>query len=297
MKTLTKNELIRKLEKKTKENNEYIKKLSTELEIVNKKLKKSESFKSNFISNIANEIVNPFSSILGLSKNIISVKEKDYCKVKTMAELIYSEAFDLDFQLKNIFTAAKIESGETFPEIMNVDINKLVLSILNIYKYKVNKKSLSIIFNYDNNIELKNNSFFKTDSNKLKLILSNLLSNSIKYSNAANRIEIKIWRENNTLKIRLKDNGIGIDKKNLDIIFDRFSRIDTSINSINKGHGLGLSVTKALVNILNGEIEVTSKINTGSIFTISIPEADTIDIDGLAIDDNEFFFDNDNEVF
>lgn len=293
MENLTKEELISKLEKKTKENNET----SENLKLVNKKLKESEAFKTNFISNITNEIVNPFSSILGLSKNIISVKEKDYCKVKTMAELIYSEAFDLDFQLKNIFAAAKIEAGEVEPEIMNVDINKLILSVLDIYKFKSDKKLLSINFNYDNSLELKNKCFFKTDSDKLKLILSNLLSNSIKYSNAADQIEIKIWIKNDNLEIKVKDNGIGIDKKNLEIIFDRFRRINTSINSVNKGHGLGLSVTKALINILDGNIKVTSKINSGSIFSITIPEAKTTNIEGFAVDDNEFFFDSDNEVF
>ncbi|RLD61003.1 MAG: sensor histidine kinase [Bacteroidetes bacterium] len=280
---------------KNNETSENLEKISKELELVNKKLKESEAFKTNFISNITNEIVNPFSSILGLSKNIMSVKEKDYCKIKTMAELIYSEAFDLDFQLKNIFAAAKIEAGEIEPEIMNVDINKLILSVLDIYKFKSDKKLLSINFNYDNSLELKNKFFFKTDSEKLKLILSNLLSNSIKYSNAADRIEIKLWIENDNLEIKVKDNGIGIDKKDLKIIFDRFRRIDTSINSVNKGHGLGLSVTKALVNILDGNIKVTSKINSGSIFTISIPEAKTTNIEGFAVDDNEFFFDNDND--
>ncbi len=149
--TLTKNELINELEKEIMKNNE----ISKNLEKTNKKLKESASFKSNFISNITNEIVNPFSSILGLSKNIISVKEEDYSKIKIMAEFIYSEAFDLDFQLKNIFAAAKIEAGEAEPEIMNVDINKLILSVLDIYKFKSDKKLLSINFNYDNSLELK----------------------------------------------------------------------------------------------------------------------------------------------
>lgn len=290
---LTKDELILELEKKINENNE----ISKNLKRTNKNLKESENFKSNFISNITNEIVNPFSSILGLSKNILATKDNDISKIKNMAKLIYSEAFDLNFQLKNIFAAAKTESGEIEPEIINVDINELILSVLNTFKFKANEKMLSIVFNYDNNIELKNNSFFKTDPDKLKLILSNLLSNSIKYSNAASKIEIKICIKNNNLSIIVDDNGIGIDKKNLELIFDRFKRIDTSISSVNKGHGLGLSVTKAFINILNGEIKVKSKINVGSTFHVSIPESEATNIDGIAVDDNEFFFNNDNEIF
>ena len=96
----------------------------------------------------------------------------------------------------------------------------------------------------------------------------------------------------------VKDFGIGIDKKNLEIIFDRFKRLDASINSLNPGHGLGLSVTKSLLDLMNGNIEIASKRGIGSIFTISIPEGDDTNSDGYALDGNEFIFGNsEDEVF
>jgi len=97
------------------------------------------------------------------------------------------------------------------------------------------------------------------------------------------------------LKIMVKDFGIGIEKKNLEIIFDRFKRVDSSINSINTGHGLGLSITKSLLELFNGEIEIASKRGIGSIFTISIPEGESTDSDGYALDGNEFIFGNSDE--
>jgi signal transduction histidine kinase len=212
-----------------------------------------------------------------------------------MAELIHSEAFELDFQLKNIFTAARIEAGEAIPEIIKTDINQLVTSIVNAYKYKAEQKQLKIKFSFDLDDKLTEDIYFKTDPEKLRLIISNLLSNGIKYSNAANRIEVKGWMDNSTLKITVKDFGIGIEKKHLDSIFDRFKRIDSSINSLNPGHGLGLSVAKALLDLLNGEIDIVSKRGIGSVFSISIPQSMEEATQGYANDGNEFIFEEDED--
>jgi signal transduction histidine kinase len=271
---------------------EMLRKQGEELQLVNKKLSESEALKSHFISNITNEIVNPFSSILGLSKNIIAAKDTDIVKIKSMAELIHSEAFELDFQLRNIFTAARIEAGEVSPDYIKTDINLVISSIIIAYKYKAEQKQLKINFSFEIDKNLTKDHYFRTDPEKLKLIISNLLSNSIKYSNAASRIEVKAWIDHGLLKVMVKDFGIGIDKKNLEIIFDRFQRLDSSINSLNTGHGLGLSVTKSLLELFNGEIEIASKRGVGSIFTITIPEGDESNTDGYALDGNEFIFGN-----
>ncbi|MGE4287858.1 MAG: sensor histidine kinase [Salinivirgaceae bacterium] len=291
-------EEIKKRLEQAQQNQELIEEQRKELQLVNSKLAESEALKSHFISNITNEIVNPFASILGLSKNIIASKDSDIAKIKSMAELIHSEAFELDFQLKNIFTAARIEAGESTPEYIKTDINLLITSIISAYKYKAEQKQLKINFSFELGKEFEKAHYFRTDPEKLKLILSNLLSNGIKYSNAANKIEVKAWVENRTLKVMVKDYGIGIDKKNLELIFDRFKRVDSSINSLNPGHGLGLSVTKALIDLMNGDIEIASKRHIGSIFTISIPESDSAENDGYALDGNEFIFgESDDEVF
>ncbi|MBI9065933.1 MAG: HAMP domain-containing histidine kinase [Salinivirgaceae bacterium] len=298
---LSDKELIEQLHAKLNElksSQKLIERQQDELKLVNEKLAESEALKSHFISNITNEIINPFASILGLSKNIIAAKDSDIIKIKSMAELIHSEAFELDFQLKNIFTAAKIEAGEACPDYVKTDINLLLASIISAYKYKAEQKQLKINFSFELDKKLTETIYFSTDPEKLKLILSNLLSNSIKYSNAANKIEVKGWIDNNKLNVAVKDRGIGIDKKNLEIIFDRFKRLDSSINSINPGHGLGLSVTKALLDLLEGKIDIVSKRNLGSVFTISIPQVEGANTEDYAMDGNEFIFgDSDNEIF
>ena len=277
---------------------ELLAKQQDELKVVNEKLSESESLKSHFISNVTNEIVNPFASVLGLSKNIIAAKDSDIVKIKSMAELIHSEAFELDFQLKNIFTAARVEAGEANPEFVKTDINLLITSVIDSYKYKAVQKQLKINFSFELGDKLNEIHYFSTDPEKLKLILSNLLSNSIKYSNAANKIEVKGWMDEDNLKVSVKDYGIGIDKANLDTIFDRFKRIDSTINSVTPGHGLGLSVTKALLDLLDGEIDIVSKRSLGSMFTITLPPGTGENADDFAMDGNEFIFgDGDNEIF
>jgi len=116
---ITDEELLQELEKRFSENKNSIKelqKLTKQLKEVNGRLEESESLKSHFISNITNEIINPFAAILGLSRNILDVKKEDWNKVISMVQMIHSEAFHLDFQLKNIFAAAKLEAGDWMPE-------------------------------------------------------------------------------------------------------------------------------------------------------------------------------------
>jgi len=275
-----------------KESLEKLKKLTAELKEVNTKLAESEALKSHFISNITNEIVNPFTSIVVLSKNILSVKEGDWDKVKRMASLIHSEAFNLDFQLKNIFTAAEIEAGELFMEVSNVKVDLLIEALLESFIPETAKKQLTFEFKKE---EPSNDDFiFKIDSEKLKRILSNLVDNAIKFSKN-NKIIVKRWVEGNRLFISVQDFGIGISENNQKIIFDRFKRLDSGINSLNRGHGLGLSINKALLDFLDGEIDIVSKKNEGTTFTISIPEADE-DPEAFSADGNELIF-GDDEIF
>lgn len=296
---LTDNELLAELKLRFEQNKkalEELKSLNEELIVVNKKLEESESLKSHFVSNITNEIINPFTSILGLSKAILSVDKENWKRVFSMVALIHAEAFSLDFQFRNIFVAAKIEAGEIYPEIFTCDIQNLVESVIDAFKYEARKKRINIKSQYLLKHNAEESFVFKTDPEKLKLILSNLLRNAINFSYEDNNVEIKVWQdENNNLHISVKDYGIGISKENHAIIFDRFNRLDSGINSVNRGHGLGLSVSKAIIDMLKGQIEIESEIGEGACFTLVIPESEA-QSEGFASDANEAFF-NDSDMF
>ncbi len=301
MENFTNEELLKELSlrlKKQEELSHQQNALKNELVIINKKLAESESLKSHFISNITNEIINPFASILGLSKAILSVDKESWKKVLSMVALIYTEAFTLDFQLKNIFAAAKIESGEIYPEHADVDVCNIVESVIATFKIELKKKKIKVETMHCEEILIaKSNSgfHFKTDPEKFKLILLNLLNNAVKYSFEEGQITISLWKEDNNLFVSVKDHGPGISEEHQKIIFDRFKRVDSGITSTNRGHGLGLSINKALLDLLGGEIHIKSNPGEGALFTARFPEA--IEESFLtASDDNELFF-NDDQIF
>jgi signal transduction histidine kinase len=291
-------ELLAELKRRFEENKKALldlKNLNEELIHVNKKLEESESLKSHFVSNITNEIINPFTSILGLSKAILSVEKENWKRVFSMVALIHSEAFSLDFQFRNIFVAAKIEAGDIYPEIFTVDIKNLIESVIESFKYEAKKKHLIVNITHHESTEKGKLFVFKTDPEKVKLIFANLVRNAINFSYENGQIDILICVIEKNLRITVKDYGIGISKENHAIIFDRFNRLDSGINSVNRGHGLGLSVSKAIIDLLNGKIEIASELGTGATFTIIIPESDEPS-EGFASDANEAFF-NDFDKF
>ena len=279
---------------KNKKDFDELQRLNNELIKLNKKLEDSEALKSHFISNIANEIVNPFTSILALSKNILTVKKEDWKTVISMVALIHSEAFNLDFQLKNIFMAAQIEAGNLAPEICHADIKVLVEKVIDSFKVEANKKHIKTKFS--TKIESNDNNLrFKTDPEKFMLILANLVNNAIQFSDKEQEIEITIDKLASNLKMAVIDQGKGIDEESQKLIFDRFKRINNDINTLNRGHGLGLSVTKSLIDLLQGKIEIFSKKNVGTNITVVLPEIDSESL-GFDFDGDEYLF-GDNEAF
>jgi len=267
--------------------------LQEQIADLNNKLKEEEKMKSHFLSNMMNEIVNPFASILGLSKNISKSDGQNIEKIKSMANMIFTEAFELDFQLKNIFAAAEIEAGEVQLQLSDFKIKSLIESSVDEVGLLSRRKVIDINIIYSKDIEA--GSMFINDFAKMKLILVNLLSNAIKFGTPGVEIIIDVYLDAKEFVFKIKNYGKGIDKENLKNIFDRFKQIETTIHSLNTGHGLGLSIVKAYCDILNGKVAVESIKNEFVEFTVTIPEANnsgeeyfSSDID-LFEDEEEFF--------
>ena len=295
MKKITDNDLLDELRRRFKENTQALLDLRTltkKLEDVNKKLHSSEEMKSNFLSNIRNEINNPLASIMGLADNLISFDSIDKKNIKTISCMIHSEAFALDFQLRNIFAAAEIEAGEVEIGFSVIDISSMINNLIDTFTNNIKLKNITI--NFIN--ELEDNKV-STDTDKINHILANLIDNAIEFSFENTEIEIKVWRKDGNINISVKDYGVKIDKSEINIIFDRFKQIDTGTTKDHKGHGLGLSVSKALLDFLNGNILITGDKNDECIITISIPEVETgFAIEGISDDSNEILFDKE-EIF
>ncbi|MDP2115109.1 MAG: ATP-binding protein, partial [Bacteroidota bacterium] len=129
---------------------------------------------------------------------------------------------------------------------------------------------------------------FLSDREKLDLILKNLISNSIKFSHCDSTIEIVFIFSNRILSVEVSDHGKGIVPENRNIIFDRFKQLDEKINSINTGHGLGLSIVLAYANLLGGTVSINDNFDGGIRITVSIPESaetnDWDDLEGFILD-------------
>lgn len=256
--------------------------LQSELFLVNAKLRESEQLKGHFISNVSNEIVNPFSSIIALSQGIKQLNSDEIQKIHQMAGLIYDEAFHLDFQLKNIFAAGLVEAGKEEVQVSVVDLNEMLQQINLYFEPFLRKKQIQFLIKGESDLT------FKTDKEKLELLVKNLISNSVKFSPENSAIEVRFSLSDVGLKLEVSDQGKGIHAEDRVAIFDRFKQLDERINSINTGHGLGLSIVKSYVEMLGGEIEIMDKERNGITVSITLPEVEGEenwdDLDGFILD-------------
>jgi len=242
---------------------------------VNEKLRDSEKLKGHFISNITNEIVNPFASVLALAENIRELKEGEIEYAHRLADLIYEEAFHLDFQLKNIFAAALIEAGNEEPKLAQISINELSVNIDQYFKSQLKKKDITLSVEIDHHNKLASDvpSSFISDKAKLEMIVKNLISNAIKYSPDRSVINLNFVLGNGSLAIEVSDHGKGINHEDRKVVFDRFKQLDEKINSINTGHGLGLSIVQAYAELLGGKVSMNDNFEGGVRLMVTIPES------------------------
>lgn len=266
-------------------------KMYEQLKSLNHKLQESDAFKSHFLSNISNEIINPFTSILGISQNIFGLEGKDISQIHAMSKLIYSEAFDLDFQLRNIFAAAKIESGENNIELVDLKLKSFINDIIENLRLKAEKNALYIEFT-----NFCAETIFTSDADKLRMILTNLIMNAITFSTKKNKIGIHAELNKEGFLIRVNNKGKTISEKDSKIIFDRFKKLDDSINSLNQGHGLGLSIIKDYVDLLEGSVSFESNAEIGTTFTIYLPIINNTD-QIFYMEDEDLFSTDDAELF
>ena len=280
--------LLEELKKRFDENRiavSNLRAMTQNLEAVNEKLRQSESLKSDFLSNIRNEINNPLMSIMGMAKQIVD-RKADAETARTMAGTIYHEAFDLDFQLRNIFAAAELEAGESMVSVAQVDVATLIRGQIAVFGHKAAEKRVTMEFEPGEGPLL-----FRTDPDKLQKALANLLANAIEFNHEGKRVAIRAWRAGGRLNISITDEGIGIPETDRKKVFDRFVQLDTGVRKRHKGHGLGLSITKALVEMLDGTVTLTGAEGKGCVFTVSIAELGTDrGVDVTSGDGNEFIF-------
>jgi two-component system phosphate regulon sensor histidine kinase PhoR len=220
---------------------------------------------SDFINNMVHEFQTPLTNIR-LAANMIKKKEplSDQKKIADYIDVILKENHKLEKHVVDILTVSSTESDNFKEE--PIDIHKIIEQLALEFTTRINSSKGTIL------LQLTASHFvLEVEKNHILIILSNLIDNAIKYTIEPPAITISTRNIKGMLIIGVKDQGIGIDKKNSQKIFDKYFRISTGDVHNVKGFGLGLSYVKKLVEHCNGKIEVTSSKQTGTIFTISLP--------------------------
>ena len=245
---------------------EKVKERTKELVIAKEKAEESDRLKTAFLNNISHEIRTPFNGIIGLLsmliEDAISKEEKE-----EYVNMINYSADRLMNTINDIVEISQIQAEKIELSISKVNIDYLINVLIDKFKTPTENKQLDLIIknNLPSNIENIN-----TDKLKLISILSYIIDNAIKFTNAGN-IELGIDYNSDFLMFFVKDTGVGINKNDYTKIFERFMQVDVSNTRLYEGSGLGLSIAKTYTEILGGKIWGESEINKGSIFYIFIP--------------------------
>jgi len=242
------------------------KKLTSELLKAKEKAEESDRLKTAFLNNISHEIRTPFNGLLGFL-SIIQDIDTTSSERDQYIGIINQSAERLMNTINGIVEISQIQTAQAQLTISETNISELTDKLYTSFYPEASKKKIKLIIN--NGLSKTTDSVF-TDSQKLKSILSNLLSNAIKFTKAGT-IELSIQYNEDRLKFSVKDTGVGIPENKQQTIFERFMQVDVSDTRLFEGAGLGLSISKAYVEMLGGKIWVESEIDKGSIFYFTIP--------------------------
>lgn len=276
--TLTKHQIEKLLLKKA----DHFEQLTIDLSEKNKELENTQRLlieakdkaeqatrtKAMFLANMSHEIRTPMNAVIGMTEIL---KDTNPNKEQLLyIDTIYKSGYDLIHIINDILDYSKIESGKLELEERETNIHDFTSDVTNLLVLKAVEKNIELIYFVDESIP----SNIITDTVRLKQVLVNLIGNSIKFTDVGEVIlEILLEKKEEksaVIRFNIKDTGIGIPKNKLKNIFDSFSQVDASTTRNYGGTGLGLTITKSLVNMMNGDISVTSEMGSGSVFTFTI---------------------------
>ncbi len=235
-----------------------------ELILAKDKAEEGDRLKSAFLANMSHEIRTPMNGILGFS-SLLKDPDCTHTEQLEYIEVIERSGHRLLGIINDLIDISKIESGLMDLNNTKHSVNEQLSFMYNFFIPEVEAKGLVLELN-----ELPADQIILTDQEKFLAILTNLLKNSIKYSNHG-KVEFGYSIQNNYLEFYVKDEGLGIPEDKLESVFDRFIQADNSLASSYEGAGLGLSITKAFVELLEGKIWVESELGKGSQFFFTIP--------------------------
>ena len=264
------NDMVEKLvlaRKIIKDQSNEIKQLKDQLDTNVKSMKAQEEF----IVNISHELKTPLN-VLSATVQLFNT----YCNSGSLDKMkgsiikyigsMKKNCYRLSKLINNIVDSSKIQTGFFELHLSNNNIVEVVEDVVMSVTDFTDSKGLNIVFDTDTEEKI-----IACDVEKIERVVLNLLSNAIKFSDKGDKIIIDVKDKNNFVEISVRDNGIGIEEKNLFSIFDRFKQVDKSLSRNTEGTGIGLSLVKSIVELHDGTIYAESEVGKGSKFIVDIP--------------------------
>ncbi len=224
----------------------------------------AERLKSEFISTISHELRTPLSSIYGFTELMVKKQLPNEKQAKYL-QTIHAETERLTHLVNDFLDVQRMEAGSQMYDREQLDIEPVIRDMMTFYEASSLKHTFELITADDRPYELF------ADCQKFKQLMSNLLSNAVKYSPRGGKITVELAHHDQSVSIKVKDQGIGIPSDALDRLFDKFYRVDNSDSREIGGTGLGLPICQEIVRGHAGQIHVESVQHQGSTFTVVIP--------------------------
>lgn len=236
------------------------------IEQQNLKILEADKVKNEFLANISHELRTPLNAIIGFSEILsnqlfgpLNEKQTEYIKD------IHVSGIHLLEMINEILDISKLEANAMTLNPSEFSISRAIDEVANIVKSIADKKNVTI------NKNITEDRVICADFQKIRQILYNLLSNAIKFSPENDKIGLNVFFDKDNLFIEVKDNGIGIASKNQKRIFEKFVQLENAYTKKESSTGLGLTITKELVQMHGGQINVKSELNKGALFNVRIP--------------------------
>jgi two-component system, sensor histidine kinase and response regulator len=225
--------------------------------------------RSEFLATISHELLTPLTYVIGMSSTLLrwplgelSQRQRDYLQT------IHDSGEHLLEMINDILDLSQIEAGKTVLNIREFSLANIAENTLESLLKKATTQQVNL--KLDLQIDSRRDRF-TADAERVVQILWNLLTNAIKFTPEGGSVTLRLWVEDDTAVFQVEDTGIGIPEEKLPLLFEKFQQLDTPYRRRYEGTGLGLALTKQLIELHRGRIEVESTVGIGSIFTVWIP--------------------------
>lgn len=237
---------------------------------------KYETNRRELISSISHDLRTPVTSIKGYVQGVVDGVANSPEKLDRYMTTIEQKTTELEQMIDELFLFSKLDIDRVPFHFTQIDIDQFLCDIIEEWAFQ----HPEVEWNYHRKSKITKS--VQADREQLYRVIMNILTNCLKYQHtSALKIDISLEQREDTIKVAIQDNGIGIDKEDLPFIFDQFYRSDDSRNSMTGGSGLGLAIVKKIIDAHGGEVYAESKINQGTTicFVLKTGDNDEKDID------------------